>query len=152
MLTTLYVCVTRRLLYSQPYMTETSRQVAGSIVNCIFVCKQIPPASGHPLYPLPQVLIRSWRSLPPLTSKPLAHSPVTFCAQEVRRILATGINPDKERDEVSVVVIIEARVLGLWLHTWSGGVLWLLSVCQRRWQEWCMGCCEKVVKRQRPRG
>lgn len=66
----------------------------------------------------------SWRSPPPLTSKPLPHSFVSFRAQEVRRILATGINPDKERDEVSVVVIMEARVLGFaFTHIKWGAVM-----------------------------
>ena len=109
-----------------PYSPKTSRQVAGSIVNSVLVCKPIPPASGHPLYPLPRGLMRSWRSLPPLTSKPLPHSFVTLCAQQVRRILATGINPDEEKDGVSVVVIIEARVLGLCSHTSSGGELYVM--------------------------
>ena len=52
-----------------------------------------------------------------------------LCAQAVQRVLATGINPDTGRDWVSVVVIIEARVLGLCLHTSTGGCAVMVGEC-----------------------
>jgi len=45
-----------------------------------------------------------------------------LCTQEVQRILAAGINPDEERAWVSILVNINARVLGLRWHTSSGGL------------------------------
>ena len=67
---------------------------------------------------------RSHAQLAIATTSHLQTTPSLICdvsAQQVRRILATGINPDEERNGVSVVVIIEARVLGLCSHTSSGG-------------------------------